>query len=622
MSIPKNILDDKDYKDFIEEAKAKLPSLSPEWTDYNISDTGIAILEIIGWIQDLNIYKLSQITDQHILKYLQFLGFTPKPVKPSSSFVVFKSNHKRIVKKDTDLKAVFSGKKINFKTTEDINIQVSEIKKIILNNERGINQFILGESSTIPEYLYIFGEESDRNNSFYLGFDKKLKGKFTVGFILYEDDLPEVGVHGEEEFRFEPDVELEWNYFSIDGWTNIKPVLDNTDKFHRSGTITFDLTGKPEMKKRKIPVNSEKDFYFIKCKLKKSGYEISPRVKEVFINAVKVIQKEKVKENLGQSNSFPNQIFNLSKKSLTKDSVKVHIDGEEWKEVNDLSHFSHKDKVFSVDRNNGKIIFGDNINGKVPLKNSLITAEYFISYGKDGNINKNVEWTSEFEDLEIYNPFLFTGGENPESLEQAFIRVKKDLKTPYQCVTAEDFEYIAVNTPDLRVAKVKAFTEENKNLVNIVVVPFSFKNKPIPSEKFLKEVCKHINKHRLLTTDIKVLPPEYVEISTSSSIKVKEDFNPDTVVENVKKRLREFFHPIFGWKDGKGWKFGHPVYLSDVYQTIETVEGVDCVFNLSISPKGSYKEKKNGNLILKPYTLTASGKHTVYLVKSEEECRS
>ncbi len=622
MSLPKNILDDKQFKDLMEEAKAKLPALAPEWTDYNISDPGITLLEILAWLQDINIYKLSRITDKHILKYLQLLDSLPEPVKPASTFVVFNSKEIKTIPKGKNLKAKFLGITLNFQTTEEINIQPSEIKKLIFSNERGLISYKLSENSSVPEYFYIFGEEAKRNSIFYIGFNKPLKEKFTIGIKLFEEDLPPIGNHNREQFSFVPDVNIEWSYWNGTDWEIINPEKDNTKRFYKSGTITFNISELPEMKLRKIPINSEDEFYFLKCKLKKSGYEISPRVKSFLLNVVEVVQKELISEYLGDSNGFPYQEFQLSEYPLTEDKVVLQVDGAEWKETVDLSHHNHKEKVFEVDRKNGKIKFGDNINGKVPPLDSKITVSYFTSSGKDGNINPNIEWETGIEKITANNPFSAENGKNLEDFEEVFIKLKKDLTTPYQCVTAKDFEYVATHTPDLRVARAKAYQVDDKNLVNVIVVPFSFKRKPFPSKNFLKAVCLHIDKHRLITTDINVLSPEYVEISTSANVKLKEDFNQEQVIKNAQEKLKQFFHPIFGWKNGKGWDFGHPVYLSDIYELIESVDGVDCVFNLQLIPKGAFSKIENGNVILKPYALTVSGTHKLSVVQSAEECRS
>ena len=46
--------------------------------------------------------------------------------------------------------------------------------------------------------------------------------------------------------------------------------------------------------------------------------------------------------------------------------------------------------------------------------------------------------------------------------------------------------------------------------------------------------------------------------------------------------LNQFFHPLLGGPDGRGWPFGRSVYLSDVARLLESVAGVDYVRQLEL----------------------------------------
>jgi hypothetical protein len=45
-------IDDIDFDALVEIARANLPTLAPEWTDYNYSDPGITLIELLSWIAD------------------------------------------------------------------------------------------------------------------------------------------------------------------------------------------------------------------------------------------------------------------------------------------------------------------------------------------------------------------------------------------------------------------------------------------------------------------------------------------------------------------------------------------------------------------------------------------
>lgn len=66
-------LDKKDFDIRLQEAIAKLPAYSKEWTEYNLSDPGITIVELLAWLSDINSYKLNRIRKEHEEALLKLL---------------------------------------------------------------------------------------------------------------------------------------------------------------------------------------------------------------------------------------------------------------------------------------------------------------------------------------------------------------------------------------------------------------------------------------------------------------------------------------------------------------------------------------------------------------------
>ena len=46
-------LDDRRFDDLVAEARALIPRYTPEWTNHNESDPGIAIMQLFAWFTDL-----------------------------------------------------------------------------------------------------------------------------------------------------------------------------------------------------------------------------------------------------------------------------------------------------------------------------------------------------------------------------------------------------------------------------------------------------------------------------------------------------------------------------------------------------------------------------------------
>jgi predicted phage baseplate assembly protein len=223
------------------------------------------------------------------------------------------------------------------------------------------------------------------------------------------------------------------------------------------------------------------------------------------------------------------------------------------------------------------------------------------------------------------NYFPSTRGLAGESLEFAFVRARNELKVPLKAVSSTDFEYIAINTPGLRIARAKAYSPSfPENCVVVIVVPFSFQKLPMPSKGLLDTVLCHLDKHRLITTKVVIVGPKYVGINAYPSITVKSKSSPDKVKDGIVKALDNFFSPLSLAPEQNAWRFGRDVFQSEVIAIIEAVEGVDCVAELSLVGSGNLAnfEPKGGDIIIKNYSLVYLHSCHVNFVLSSEGCKN
>ncbi|HEX4457769.1 MAG TPA: putative baseplate assembly protein, partial [Polyangia bacterium] len=83
------IIDDRTFDDLVAEARTRIPRYTPEWTDLNESDPGMALVELFGWMTDLLIYRLGKVPQLNYIKFLQLIGFELTPARPASAEVTF-----------------------------------------------------------------------------------------------------------------------------------------------------------------------------------------------------------------------------------------------------------------------------------------------------------------------------------------------------------------------------------------------------------------------------------------------------------------------------------------------------------------------------------------------------
>lgn len=66
-------LDDRNYRDLVEEAMALLPIHAPDWTNHNPSDPGITLVEMLAYLTEMLIYRVNRVTDANYLAFLKLL---------------------------------------------------------------------------------------------------------------------------------------------------------------------------------------------------------------------------------------------------------------------------------------------------------------------------------------------------------------------------------------------------------------------------------------------------------------------------------------------------------------------------------------------------------------------
>ncbi|MFM6054401.1 MAG: hypothetical protein ACKPA7_22725, partial [Sphaerospermopsis kisseleviana] len=70
--------------------------------------------------------------------------------------------------------------------------------------------------------------------------------------------------------------------------------------------------------------------------------------------------------------------------------------------------------------------------------------------------------------------------------------------------------------------------------------------RPTPSKGFLKTVCLHLDRHRLITTKVEVIAPNYVGIGVNTTLRLRRGFSEVTSQEQIDRALQKFLHP-FNW---------------------------------------------------------------------------
>ncbi len=350
--------------------------------------------------------------------------------------------------------------------------------------------------------------------------------------------------------------------------------------------------------------------------------------------------------NLGTGSGLPDQRFKIDKAPvvsqifLLQTGRKIAESGEwVWEDctrVDDFDNSLSDDRHYMLDEQTGEVIFGNNERGFIPEaaeRANICILSLSVGGGSRGNIKPGlitgiIDPNEHYTGISATNLDFAAGGAEKETIAQARLRVQGDLNRPYRTVSNEDFEQIARSTPGLRVARVKALplytiglqdypNEKVPAQVTVVVVPYSESETPVPSSGFLQTVYIHLNRHRLITSELHVVPPEYVQITVHAVIVTEPAFKKDS--SKILDALHRLLRPLDHSDGSKGWEFGRTVYRGDVYGAINQIKGVAYIQDLWLDASGrGIRKDVNGDIRIPPHGLIYSGEHHLELISRSE----
>lgn len=297
----------------------------------------------------------------------------------------------------------------------------------------------------------------------------------------------------------------------------------------------------------------------------------------------------------------------------------------DWERVRDFDESTAESLHFVIDEEEGVIRFSDGVHGvappTAPLPNIRIIS-YRVGTGSAGNVKEDTIHEMDYYNypLHVTNLYPAYGGEEAETIKEAMHRTKLSVIESKCGITADDIEKRVMEIPGLRIVRVKAipgyhpltknYPEERAvGHISLVIVPFSRKPLPRPSEGMIQTVRTHLEPYRLLTTTLHVIPPEYIKVTVRAIIVVHPRYEGRE--QDVRQILSNWLQP-YGDDATVGWDFGRPIYKSDVYDILHRVPGVQYIQDVWLMAEGrDVHHEEGGDIRIPPNGLVISGEHDI-----------
>ena len=612
MPLPDPQLDDRRFQDIVNEAKGLIPRYCPEWTDHNVSDPGVTLIELFAWMTDMILYRMNRVPEKNYLRFMDLIGMRLKDAVPARTPVTLKLSAPQpgaiSIPRGTEVATVRTADStaISFTTDHELTIVPPTLRQALFSSD-DVNFADYTSKLTLDgEFFDAFQRVPLPGDTLHFGFVENLSNH--VLNLEIDANVEGIGVDPR-------DPPLAWEAWCGDtrGWVRCNVERDETGGLNTDGAVLVDLPGGMEAR-----ILSRLQLHWLRLRViqprpRQPTYSASPRVNTIVPSSIggtvpathSTVVINELLPGLtgvpGESVDFINAPLLAREEDEYLEVFEPNTEWVRWEEVADFRDSGPDDQHYVIDGVSGTLNFGPAVRepsglelayGRTPVRGSVLRfTRYRYGGGVIGNVGANtltVLKSSIPYIAEVTNRRAAAGGLDPESLDAARFRAPMAIKSRDRAITASDFEFLAKEA-SRRVARARCIqvradgsgSSVPPGTVELLIVPLVPPDHARtiealqPPPELLAEVREYLDERRLLGTQLVVDGPAYVGVSVEASILVHRHLNSDEVRAAVASRIREYLDPLLGGPDGLGWPFGRDLYLSEMQSVVQAVHGVE-----------------------------------------------
>lgn len=492
MALPSPNLDDRRFQQLVDEAKRYVQQRSPEWTDHNVSDPGVTLIETFAYMVDQLLYRLNRVPDKNYSAFLDLLGvtlFPPSVARAEVDFWLSAPQPETVLLPAGTEVATSRGEAeeaVVFSTSDDLPIVPSSLVRLVtapVSGDQTDRTAPLGAGKDIP----CFQPRPEPGDALLFGLPTAVPRCIVA--VRLDSRVEGVGV----DPRQPP---LVWEAWDGARWVTCQTGTDSTGGLNRPGeVIVFVPAG------HTASVTAGTRAGWLRCRVTapepgQPFYSESPTIREAEVFTVGgttgVEHAETVLDvPLGISEGVAGQRFSVSRAPLLLDGEPPVVQvssAEGWQVWTAVEHFgasSPDDRHVRIDAVSGEFTFPPEVRepdgtmrayGAVPEKGAqLRVPRYLTGGGAAGNVARgaicvlrsSVPYVAGVENREAAR-----GGVDGETVENAKVRAPNILRVQERAVTAEDYEVIAREAaPSLRRVRCLPAVAGEGGAVRVLVVP-------------------------------------------------------------------------------------------------------------------------------------------------------
>jgi hypothetical protein len=275
-------LNDKTYTEMLEDAISDIPLYGSEWTNFNLSDPGVTILQNLTAFNYLQQLAVNTVTDAIKFKLLALLGFTPRKAEAAEVLAAFAG------KRDTMLRKYrkFMSQDTVFEIAEDELCSPWGLEAVYCEAGNGYTDVtsLLDRSLNIGA-VAVFGAPVRTGAALICvlnGKPDKDKELLLYAAVQGDDERNPFEANADRPF-----AEVVWQLFTAKGWETAE-VVDNTHGFLVSGEIILKPSALEAAVFRGAPIPG----YALRCTVLSHEYDMTPKLRSLTANLTRLVQRD------------------------------------------------------------------------------------------------------------------------------------------------------------------------------------------------------------------------------------------------------------------------------------------------------------------------------------------
>jgi hypothetical protein len=570
-------LDTIDFDALVDEGRRLIPRYAPDWTDHNLHDPGMTLLDLLAWFVDQQVYRIGFVGDAHIAAFAALLGVTAQSAKAAGGLIwpnrgVIPSD--RTIAKDQRVHPA-EQPELAFVVTDTIGLRATVIDRVEARAGAATRSTTLEDTGAVLL--------DDATGTIDLVFDAAIAGgvsPIALG-LAYAGPLPDLGGRPPVAAFYRDaagtvqQVAAEWRA-APDGASGVL-LLPPPAAGNPAAAIRLDLAANPA--RRLLPV--------------RVALNVLPVTQIEILDALKI----------GEGTGWPDLELMLGLEegsALTEPlSIESGANGRAWTAIADFAASGPTNAHFLFDPDRGTLRFGNGINGlAVPAGEEVSRGVLRVTRGASGNLGAGTSWSVPGATASDTTNFGVTraamaGGADAWTREEFLDALRRQARKRAAMLTDDDM--IGA------VAELTGYGIERAEVVPRFVPTLPRREMPgartlllrpargvDASDAWLDAIAGNLAARRVLGERLAVTVIEPVAVAVDVTLLVAAGSDQERIRTEVRQRLRERLS-IDKMRDDQTidpWPAGRPVTIAELETLTATVDGVIAVTDLLIARAG------------------------------------